>query len=286
MVKKKYSSGVLNMLRKRAEFYKKHPGINERRIASMIKKLRTKKERIEMGIAKKKYYKQHPEAREYYKIHPEARKRMSIAKRLQYAKNPRLRLKTSRAMKKFYSRNPQVARLIAKKLKERYKNHPYLREKLRKEKQLYYENHPEALRNLLAYSAGKKQKRIIANGDLIVKSKGEKIIAETLAKSKISPNYESIELNFPEMDPIPDFYPDDFNIFIEFYGGHPKSWKTKVEKNTLYKKYKIPVLKITPGYLKDIKFERNLLRDIKQLSGSVIARSFKLEKWELKKQKK
>ena len=87
------------------------------------------------------------------------------------------------------------------------------------------------------------------------------------------------------MDPIPDFYPDNFNIFIEFYGGHPKSWKTKVEKNILYKKYNIPVLALTPYELKIPNFQRYLLNQIKKLSKTKMAKSFNLNKWKLRKKK-
>ena len=73
------------------------------------------------------------------------------------------------------------------------------------------------------------------------------------------------------------------NIFIEFYGGYYKAWKRKVLKNKLYKKYKIPVIVITPAELGERNFEKKLLREMTRLSRSKISRSFKLEKWQLER---
>jgi hypothetical protein len=271
-------SWIKKQLKSRAEFYKKHPEIEIKRIEAIRKKCKSAKERKEMSIKMKQVYFGKDTQKQVWK-NKRLRARMSRITKLNYASNPEYRLKTSIAMKKVYS-DIKLRNLISKKSKERYKNHPYLREKLAKEKREYYETHPKARKNLLEYF-NKPHKKIKVNKELIVKSQGEKIIAETLIKNNISPNYESHELNFEEMDPIPDFYPDSFNIFIEFYGGHPKSWKNKVEKNILYKKYKIPVLALTPSYLKDINFEHNLLKDIKELSKSKEARKFKLSKWKL-----
>ena len=270
-------SWVKKMLKSRKEFYKKYPEKEKARLEKIRKTGRSAKERKEMSVKMKQVYKGKSTQKLMYKNHPELREKLSRIKKRQYASNPKLRRKTSRAMKKFYAKNPQVSRLIAKKLKERYKNHPYLKERISEEKQLYYEKNPEARKHLLEYFS-KPHKKIKAMNNLIVKSQGEKIIADTLIKNSINPNYEAHELNFPEMDPIPDFYPDSLNIFIEFYGGHPKSWKTKVEKNILYKKYKIPILALTPAELKDINFENNLLREMKKLSQSQISKNFNVKK--------
>jgi hypothetical protein len=60
----------------------------------------------------------------------------------------------------------------------------------------------------------------------------------------------------------PDFQLTKSKIYIEFYGGYPGSWKKKVVKNKLYKKYKIPVISITPSELRDL--DEELKRYINQ----------------------
>lgn len=189
--------------------------------------------------------------------------------------------------------NPEIRKKLIKKLKERYKKHPYLKIKLSKEKQEYYEKNPAARKNLLEYWK-KPERKVRAMNNLIVKSEGEKIIANTLYKNNIIPNYESVELNFKEMDPIPDFFPEGEyeegdkarkikNVFIEFYGGHPKSYKTKLKKNKLYRKYKIPVFILTPYELKLPNFSSYLLSQLSKLSQSKEARNFNLARWKLKR---
>lgn len=195
----------------------------------------------------------------------------------------------SRQMKRAIT--PEIARIIAKKLKERYRNHPYLRERLSREKQEYYENNPEARKNLIEYW-NKPENRIKCKNSTIVKSKGEKIINNTLFESGIKPNYEAIELNFSEIDPVPDFFPSGKckygwikNVFIEFYGGHPRGWKSKVKKNKVYEKYNIPVLILTPYEIKLADFKDYLLKELVKLSNSKEARNFNLKKWQLKRKR-
>ena len=194
----------------------------------------------------------------------------------------------SEAKIRLYAEKPEIKQMIRKKMIERYKNHPRLRKKISIEKQKYYETHPEARKNLLKYGMHPERK-VKAMHNLTVKSEGEKKIANLLYKNHIQPNYESVELNFPEMDPVPDFFPKGSfagkrigNILIEFYGGFPKAWKTKVKKNILYKKYHVPVMIITPAELREENHD-NLLREMVRLSGSPIAGGFKLEKWRLER---
>lgn len=208
----------------------------------------------------------------YFKNHPEARRNLS------------------RKTKAYFKNHPEQARLISEKMKARYKAHPYLRARLSKEKQKYYEEHPEARARLLAYTGGYELKIRVAN--FYVKSKGEEIIAKTLLKNNIQPNYESIELNFSEMDPVPDFYPKGeyngekiSNVLVEYYGGHPKSWSNKVRKNRLYKKYHIPVLILTPYELKLENTEDYILKQLVKLSQSKEARTNWLKNWQIKKKR-
>ncbi len=251
----------------------------------------------------KRHYKKHPEMpeiawtesrkkrharrmKEYWSKNPEIMQRIRKTRAETLKKHPEIAGKISKSLRKRYATNPKIKLLISKRMKERYKNHPRLRKKLSRIKQLYYEQNPEARRHLLEYW-NKKERKVRAMHNMVVKSEGERIIANMLYKNNIKPNYEAVELNFPEMDPVPDFFPQGIwkgkriaSIFLEFYGGHPKSWKTKVEKNILYKKYHVPVMIITPAELKEANHD-NLLREMARLSKSNLAKNFKLEKWKL-----
>ncbi|MFH1248533.1 MAG: hypothetical protein V1660_00080 [archaeon] len=215
----------------------------------------------------KEYYKDpkhRQEAREktlaFFKNNPAARKLWSERTKLQFS-------------------NIENRKLLSDKLKERYRNHPYLRRIESERKQRYYENNPAALKRLLSYSKRSMKRSIKTRQGWLVRSNGEKKIAEFLWDNKINALYEAIELNLPQMDPVPDFYLPKLHVFIEFYGGHPKSWKSKVEKNKLYSKYKIPVIGITPAELNDLDYY--LLSDAKELGMKEIARKFKLSRWQL-----
>lgn len=251
----------------------------------------------------KRHYRKHPEMpeiawtqsrkkrqasrmKEYWSRHPEIMQRITKTRIKTLKKHPEIAGKISLALRKRHAANPEIKLLISKKMKERYKNHPRLRKKLSIAKQLYYEQNPEARKHLLEYW-NKKERKVRAMHNLAVKSEGERIIANMLYKNSIKPNYESVELNFPEMDPIPDFFPKGnykssqiSNIFIEFYGGHPKSWKTKVKKSILYRKYHVPVMIITPAELQEQNHD-NLLREMTRLSQSNLAKNFNLKKWKL-----
>lgn len=217
-----------------------------------------------------------------------------VAKNLEHRKRLRAlwtkerRKEQSLRKKRLYENNFEIREMISRKLEERYEAHPYLRERLSREKQEYYEKNPEARNNLLEY--WNKPERKIKAKNAIVKSEGERIINDALVDAGIKADYEAVELNFPEIDPIPDFFPSGKceygkieNVLIEYYGGHPKSWKRKVEKNKVYKKYNIPVLIITPSELKIFNFKDYLLKELVKLSSSKIARAFDLRRWQLKR---
>ena len=294
---RKAQSAFMKNIWKNPEYAK----IKERMMKALLKKLKSKEYRKKQALGTKKRWKNENEREEMLKairkftsgrafrlkqkrimkkiwLEPGKKEKMQKV----WTKEKRKRQSVGR--KRMLLENPKIIWELRKKLKERYKAHPYLREKISQEKQIYYESHPEALRRLLEYTAGRKVSIKVTKG-LLVKSKGEKKIAETLIQNNTEPNYEAYELNFPEMDPIPDFYPDNFNIFIEFYGGHPKSWKTKVKKNILYKKYKIPVLALTPCDLELPDFSDYLMYQIKKLAGTKEAKNFRLSRWELKRKR-
>lgn len=253
----------------------------------------SKSRRKARSLAYKLMYVKHPEYKKkidvgvtkFWKENPGIKKIYSKLKKKFWTKKERV--KQSRRKKLLYKKNPKLMWLIANKLRQRFKAHPYLIKRLNKAKQEYYEKNPKARKRLLEYLS-KSQAKIPAMNHIFVKSQGEKKIHNVLFENNILPNYESVELNFPEMDPIPDFFPVGKckygiikNVFIEFYGGHPKSWPNKVRKNKLYKKYKTPVLVLTPYELKKWNFKDYLLSSLVRLSNSSIARNFNLKKWEL-----
>lgn len=127
--------------------------------------------------------------------------------------------------------------------------------KLRK----YYRNNPIAWREFL--KGGKNPYRLNIRSKLgVVRSKGEKQIADYLYENKISSSYEKFTLQLESWICTPDFYLEKENMFIEYYGGYPGSYKKKVIKNKLYKKYSIPVLAIQPYELRNLSFLKNLKR--------------------------
>ncbi|MFH1500428.1 MAG: hypothetical protein ABIE22_00600 [archaeon] len=97
-----------------------------------------------------------------------------------------------------------------------------------------------------------------------VRSIGEQTIANFLYDRKIRASYESYTLHLEAWLCTPDFYLEEQNVFIEYYGGHPKAWKKKVEKNKLYSKFKIPCIFITPAELRDL--DKYLIRDAERVA--------------------
>lgn len=276
--REKTRKAVLNFLKENPEFGKKiseklirynreHPEAAKKHSAFM-KKLWTAEKKKEKSIEMKKYY----------KLHPEKRKRLSRKKKEYYKKHPELKILIGRNTARFFA-EPKNRRLAAKRMNERYKNHPYLKQKISKEKQLYYEKHPAALRKLLDYGKRACKRHLKTKQKWLVMSFGEKRIADFCYDAREPILYESVELNFPEMDPVPDFIMPRFNVFVEFYGGHYKAWKSKVRKNILYKKYKIPVIFITPSELDNLDYY--LIKEAERMSKTDLCRNFRLEDWAL-----
>ena len=80
----------------------------------------------------------------------------------------------------------------------------------------------------------------------------EQQVARFLHKHKINTSYESEVLNLDGQICVPDFFLTDYEVYIEYYGGFPGSWKKKVIKNKLYRKYSVPVIAVTPAELKNL----------------------------------
>jgi len=279
--REKTRKAVLNFLKENPDFggrlserlvrYNKEHPETARMHSIFMKKYFTAEKRRQDSIAVKRYYKNHPETR----------LRLSKAKKEYYKKHPELKLLIGKNTLKFFA-NPLNRKLAAARMNERYRNHPYLKKEISEAKQLYYERHPEALKNLLAYGKKALKRHIKTKQKWKVMSLGEKRIADFFFEKKEPAMYEAVELNLPEMDPVPDFYLKRFNVFVEFYGGHPKAWKSKVKKNKLYKKYKIPVIFITPAELDNLDYY--LLKDAGRMSKTDLCRKFKVNEWALNKE--
>jgi len=201
----------------------------------------------------KLYYKTHKIWNEGKSLSKATKKKISLAKKKSFSQHPELRKKIGRISKERWE-NKSYKKRVSRKVKEFWRNHPNLKKEYSIKFTIYYKTHPEALKDLLRYSKKPITPSLKTISGIKVRSKGELLIANTLTKRKIPFSYEKIPLMFPELIAIPDFYLKSFNIFVEFYGGHPKAYKSKLSKNILYKKYNIPVIIITPSELKDLDY--------------------------------
>lgn len=207
-----------------------------------------------------------------YFSNPLARKRMSELLKKRYS-NPFAREKVSKSLKKYYS-NPKVKKRIARERKKYWQEHPELIKKIDRIMTKWWKEHPnikkkmsieaknlfmknpEKFKEFLRYGKNPSVPRFKTRQGFLVRSRGEQKIANFLFENKIKSVYEGKTLIFREEGQIciPDFYLPSLKIYIEFYGGYPKSWKKKVMKNKLYKKHKIPCIFITPAELRDLDY--------------------------------
>ncbi|MFH1308107.1 MAG: hypothetical protein ABIH72_04600 [archaeon] len=159
-----------------------------------------------------------------------------------------------------------------------WRDHPNVRKQKSQEMKKYYAEHPEAWKKFLSGGRNFNELKQKTKFKFKVRSKGEQQIANFLYDRKIKASYESSALKLDAWICVPDFYLPRYNVFIEYYGGHPKSWKKKVEKNKLYKKYKIPCIFITPAELRNL--PRYLIKDAvrvaKGLGKSMNWRKYKI----------
>jgi hypothetical protein len=168
-------------------------------------------------------------------------------------KSAKLRNKLSRVKKRYFE-NPKNRDKIDRILTEWYREHPKARQKMREMIIDYYLKNPKAFQKFL--NGGKNHKLHIKSKLGLVRSKPEKIISNYLYNNKIKAEYEKYSLFLKPWICTPDWYVKGW--FIEYYGGHPKSYKKKIIKNKLYKKYNIPVIAIQPYELRDLSFLKRL----------------------------
>ena len=255
---------------KLVEYNKKNPEASARHRRFMHDYWSNDKKRKEKSL----------EMKQMYRENPDKRKRLSEFKILYYKKHPELKILIGRNTARFFA-SAKNRKLAAERMNERYKNHPDLKKEISEAKQLYYEKHPAALRKLLEYGKKACKRHLRTKQKWLVMSFGEKRIADFCYDIKEPLLYESVELNFPEMDPVPDFFMPRLNVLVEFYGGHYKAWKSKVKKNRLYKKYKIPVIFITPAELDNLDYY--LIKEAERMSKTAICRDFNVKNWALNK---
>ena len=183
--------------------------------------------------------------------HPEyAEKMRKVMERYYRDESPGEKLKREEKMRRAMT---IVSRdMIDRKMTEFWRNHPGLRKERSERLKRYFLGHPKALENLMGYSKKPIRRHIRTRQGFIVRSKGEKKIADFLFAHGIKSEYEGRVLKFPEMVCVPDFYLPKYRRYIEFYGGYPGSRNRKVEKNRLYKKYHVRCMFITPSELRDL----------------------------------
>ena len=149
-----------------------------------------------------------------------------------------------------------------------WKEHPNVRKERSEKLKKYYRENPKAFQKFMKGGKTSSQLKIISKLGK-VRSSGEKQIANFLYDNKIKAYYEKYTLFLEDWLCTPDFYMPKFNIFIEYYGGHPKSRKKKIIKNRIYKKHKIPFIAITPSELRDL--DKHLLGDAEKLRNKNMA---------------
>jgi len=177
-------------------------------------------------------------------------------------KNPEYRKKLSRIKKEFY-KNPKKREQIDRIITSYYREHPDMKKKQAEKAVNYFKKNPKAFEKFLKAGKNPLRKNIRTKQGFLVRSRGEKLISDFLYKNKIRAEYESKTFFLGGYFCTPDFWLPGYKVYIEFYGGYPGSWKKKVIKNKLYKKYKVPVISITPSELRELWELRQILhRDI------------------------
>lgn len=189
---------------------------------------------------------------------PKAREFASLRKKMIYKERPEIREKIDIGMTFWWSEHPTVKPIYA----------------LRAILQLLAD--PEHYRKFLAGGKNPEERRIPTLFGFLVRSIGEKEIAEFLHFYHVKTEYETITFYLDGWLCTPDFFLPDYKIFIEYYGGFPGSRKKKIIKNKLYKKYGIPCIFITPSELKNLDYF--LLAEIKKIVKTSAYKKFKLSR--------
>jgi len=232
--------------------------------------------------------------RKHYRNNPELRKKLANIVNERYLKHPEIQQKINRKIKEWRKKHPEHSKKIATALRSTavrkkidrvitawWKDNPNARKNISKKVKQFFIKNPNAFKEFLKHGKNPLKPHLKTLQGFLVRSLGEKLIANFLRAHCIPCLYESISLMItkpPYKGNIctPDFYIPQWNIFIEFYGGYPQAWKKKVLKNKIYKAHKIPVLAITPAELENLDYY--LLREGEKLSESRVARNFNIRK--------
>ena len=238
----------------------------------------TKKKQSQTPAARKatsKFFKN------YWKKHPKKLKEILNKTIFLWKRNKKLRAiiskKISEAGKRRFS-SYEERRKVSLRVSKMYKAHPNLKEEQKLRMEIYYILHPNARKRLYNSKGNPFDDDIKTLSKYMVRSEGERDIADFLFSIKIAFLYEEKPLYLPESVYIPDFWLPEYNCFIEFFGQYPRAQKTKLEKYKLYRKYKIPCIFITPSELVDLR--HYLMSELRAVSKTIICRRFKLEKWQ------
>jgi len=166
-------------------------------------------------------------------------------------RNPEYGKKLSRIKKEFYKSHEERQK-IDRIITNYYREHPNMRKEQAQKIINYFKKNPKAFKKFLNAGKNPLKKHLKTKQGEKVRSKGEKTIADYLYKNSVPYKYEGKTLFRDGYFCTPDFWLPKSKTYIEFYGGYPGSWKKKVIKNKLYKKYRIPVISITPGELNSL----------------------------------
>lgn len=213
----------------------------------------------------------------YWKKHPEKQRRILEKTFYLWKKDKKLRAlinkKLSIAGRKRFSKESEREK-IDRAVTDFIKNHPNVRKEQSLRMIRYYESHPAAKEKLYGGRKNPFYPHIRTKSGFIVRSDGEKRIADFLSDERINFSYEKKVLYLPASVYIPDFWLPRYNCFIEFYGQHPAAHKTKLEKYKDYRRFRIPCVFITPSELKDL--SHYLTGELKKVSMSKECGDFRL----------
>ncbi|MFH0831825.1 MAG: hypothetical protein V1886_03095 [archaeon] len=187
---------------------------------------------------------------------PEEKERASLLKKMIYKEKPEIREKIDLGVTFWWHEHADVKPIYA----------------LRAILQLLAD--PEHYRKFLAGGTNPEERKIATLFGFLVRSIGEKEIAEFLHFHHVKTEYETITFYLDGWLCTPDFWLPKYKIFIEFYGGFPGSRKKKIIKNRIYKKYGIPCIFITPSELRNLDY--SLLSEIGKIVKTSAWRKFRL----------
>jgi len=162
-----------------------------------------------------------------------------------------VRLKVGREVHKAFA-DSSIRKKIDRGVTGYYREHPNMKKAQAKKAVDYFRHHPEAFQKFMEAGKNPLRRHIKTIQGELVRSKGEQQIADFLYKNKIPYLYEQKSIFLDGHLCTPDFWLPKSKSYIEFYGGYPGSWKKKVLKNKLYKKYKLKVNGVTPSELKNL----------------------------------